>query len=166
MSDLIRKECNCKLEEEAIDQDHLLCDHSQLNKTVFRAEIVTYQLTSDDLLIILQNMVTGGRLMLNESTVIELDTNCPVKISSLSDPLCGALMTTSDNVEVQQTKSSPLAIIIGSIVAVIIIIILLVFLTLLVLYRRSRRRYIYTIQAGYHEIFTVGSFHGFCRFLC
>jgi len=140
-------ECDCELEEGAIDQDHLLCDQSQLNKTVFRAEIVTYQLTSDELLIIIENMVTAGRLMVNESTVITLDRSCPIKLLSFNDPVCA--ITTTDNVENRETQtsnnndddSSSIGIIIGSICAVIIFIILLIiFFSLLIFYWRYKRR--------------------------
>ena len=140
--DLIQEECDCVLEEKVIAQEHLLCDQLQLNKTVFRAEIMTYQLTRDDLLIIVQNMVTGGRLMLNESTVFRIDDSCPVEISSFSDPLCAVPIT--NGVEDRETDSDetfPIAAIVGSIIGVIAILILLVvLLLLLVLYRRGKKR--------------------------
>ena len=129
------------LEEEAIDQGHLLCDQSQLDKTVFRAEIMTYQLTRDDLLIIIQNMVTGGRLMLNESTVFRLDDSCPVEISSFSDPLCAAPITSSvEDEETKSNKSSPTAAIVGSITTILVIILLLTLGIVLVLYWRTKHR--------------------------
>lgn len=142
ISDLVKMECNCMFEEEAINQDHLLCDHSQLNKTVFRAEIVTYQLTRDDLLIIIQNMVTGGRVFLNETTVFRLDNSCPVEISSFSDPLCASPTTDSVGVEETQSNKSPsTAAIAGSVTAVVIAIILLViFAILLMLFCRTKHR--------------------------
>ena len=129
------------LEEEAIDQGHLLCDQSQLNKTVFRAEIMTYQLTRDDLLIIIQNMVTGRRLMINESTVFRVDESCPVEIASFSDPLCTGLIT--DSIEDQETKSnksSPTAAIVGSITTILVVVLLLIFSIVLVLYWRTKHR--------------------------
>ena len=131
------------LEEEAIDQGHLLCDQSQLDKTVFRAEIMTYQLTRDDLLIIIQNMITGGRLTLNESTVFRVDDSCPVEILSFSDPLCVAIPTTgsAEGTDTKSDKSFPIAAIIGSIIGVIaILILLMIFFLLLVLYRRGKKR--------------------------
>ena len=138
----IEKECDCLLEEGAIDQDVLLCDHLQINATVFRAEIVTYQITSDDLLIIIQNMIAGGKMKFNESTYFRLDNSCPVGISSFSDPLCSTAPITDsgDDDDEDETKSPTIAII-GSIIAVIVIIIvLLVLFILLVLYRRGRKR--------------------------
>lgn len=137
----IEKECDCSLEEGAIDQEVLLCDDSQANTTVFRAEIVTYLITSDDLLIIIQNMVAGKRLKLNESMYFRLDNSCPVAISSFNDPLCSTAPFTNNGNEDEETKS-PTAAIIGSIIAVIIIIIvLIVFILLIVLYRRGKTRY-------------------------
>ena len=129
------------LEEEAIDQGHLLCDQSQLDKTVFRAEIMTYQLTRDDLLIIIQNMVTGRRLTLDESTVFRLDDNCPVEISSFSDPLCaGPIIDSVENQETKSKKNSPTAAIVSSITAILIVILLLIFAIVLVLYWRAKHR--------------------------
>ena len=131
------------LEEEAINQGHLLCDQSQLDKTLFRAEIMTYQLTRDDLLIIIQNMVTGRRLTLDESTVFRVDDNCPVEITSFNDPLCVAVPTTggAEGTDTKSNESLPVAAIIGSIVGVIALLILLtVFFLLLVLYRRGKKR--------------------------
>ena len=130
------------LEEEAIDQVHLLCDQSQLDKTVFRAEIITYQLTRDDLLIIIQNMVTGRRLLtLDESTVFRLDDNCPVEISSFSDPLCaGPIIDSVEDQETKSKKSSPTAAIVSSITAILVVILLLIFAIVLVLYWRAKHR--------------------------
>ena len=125
------------LEEGAIDQSHLLCDQSQSNTTVFRAEIVTYQITSDDLLTIIQNLVNGGRLMLNDSTVVRLDNSCPVKISSFNDPLCTTLTTESVE-DTESNKSSPTAAIIGFVTAITILIVLLIFIILLMLYWRMK----------------------------
>ena len=131
------------LEEEAIDQGHLLCDQSQLDKIVFRAEIMTYQLTRDDILIIIQNMVTGRRLMINESTVFRVDESCPVEILSFNDPLCVTIPTTSGagGTDAQSDESLPVAAIVGSIIGVIaLLILLMVFFLLLVLYRRGKKR--------------------------
>ena len=138
----IEKECDCLLEEGAIDKDVLLCDHLQINTTVFRAEIVTYQITSDDLLIIIQNMIAGGKIKFNESTYFRLDNSCPVGISSFSDPLCStAPITDNGNDEDDETKSPTVAIISSIIAVIVIIIVLLVLFVLLLLYRRGRKRY-------------------------
>ena len=135
-------ECDCVLEQEAIDQEHLLCDQSQLNKTVFRAEITTYQLTRDDLLIILQNMITSGKLTINESTFFVLDNSCPVEIALFDDPLC--MPPTTGNAGATEAKSDesfPVAAIIGLIIGIITIVaLLMIFLLLLALYRRSKKR--------------------------
>lgn len=143
----IEKECDCSLEEGAIDKDILLCDHSQVNTTMFRAEIVTYQITSDDLLIIVQNMVAGGKMKFNESTYFTLDNSCPVKISSFNDPLCSTAPITDNNGdnddgedEDEETNSPTVAIISSIIAVIVIIIVLLVLFVLLVLYRRGRKR--------------------------
>ena len=129
------------LEEEVIAQEHLLCDNSQLDKAVFRAEILTYQLTHDDLLIIVQNMVTGGRLMLNESTVFRLDDNCSVEISSFTDPLCAAPITNGiEDKETKSNKSSPTAAVVASITTILIITIILILAIVLILYRRTKHR--------------------------
>ena len=135
-------ECDCVLEQEVIDQDHLLCDQSQLNKTVFRAEITTYQLTRDDILIILQNMIIGGKLVINESTFFLLDDSCPVEITSYDDPLCMPPTTGSAGAtETKSDESFPVAAIIGLIIGVITIaVLLMIFLLLLALYRRSKKR--------------------------
>jgi len=141
--DLIKMECDCELEG-AIDQDHLLCDQSQLNKTVFRAEIVTYQLTSDELRIIIENMVTAGRLMVNESTAITLDNSCPVEISSFNDPPCIVKIPDNEQASVEesetQTNSSHIGIIIGSIMAVVAVILLLIAVLLVVMYWKTKHR--------------------------
>ena len=136
-------ECNCELEQEAVDQEHLLCDQSQPNETVFRAEITTYQLTRDDLLIILQNMITGGKLMINESSFFRLDDSCPVEIASFNDPLC--VTPTTKTVKSQETVSNkggiPTGAIVGSIIAILIIIILMILGILFILYWRNKHRY-------------------------
>ena len=137
----IEKECDCTLEEDAIDQDHLLCDQLQLNKIVFRAKIATNQLARDNLFTIIQSLVTAGRLMLNNSTIFRLDNSCPVKVSSLNDPLCAPSIT--DNVEdgeIQSNTSSPTAVIAGIVVATIVGIVLLLFVLLLMLYWRTKHR--------------------------
>ena len=139
MFNLIKAQCNCALEEEALDQDHLLCDQSQLDNTVFRAEITTNQLAHDDLLVIIQNVIASGRLMLNESRVFTLDNTCPIEISSFSDSLC--VVPVSDNIETESNnKSSPTGAIVGSITTIFIIILLLIAGIVLVLYWRSKHR--------------------------
>ena len=140
VTDLIKMECDCVLEDGAIDQEHLLCDHSQLNETVFRAQITTHQLTRNDLLTIIQHLVTTGRLVLNASTVVRLDDSCPVEISSFTDPLC-TVPTNDQSKGTQSDDGVPTEAIIGSVIAVIIIIILLLAsFVLLMLYQRNRKR--------------------------
>ena len=139
MLDHLALECDCTLEEEAIDQDHLLCDQLQSNKTVFRAEISTYQLTHNDLLIIVQNMVSSGRLILDDSTIFRLDNSCPVEISSFNDPLCA--QPTTDSVEeskAKSKKSSPTAAIVGSVVPIVMAIIVVILVLILMLYWRTK----------------------------
>lgn len=139
--DHIVKECDCIIEEEAIDQDHLVCDRSQLNIIVFRAKIATHQLTRDNLFTIIQSLVTAGRLMLSDSTILRLDNSCPVEISSLNDPVCTSPIT--ENVEDEETQSnenSPTAIIAGIVVATIVVIVMLLFVLLLMLYWRTKHR--------------------------
>ena len=135
----IEVDCDCILEEEAIHQDHLLCDQSQPNKTVFRAKITTYQLTHNDMLIIMQNMVRSRRLMLDDSTVLTLDNSCPVEISSFNDPLCAQPIT--DNVKESKTqykKSSPTAAIVGSVIPIVMAIVVAIFVLVLMLYWRNK----------------------------
>ena len=148
----IEKECNCVLKEEAIDQDHLLCDQSQSNNTVFRAKLATNQLTHEHLLMIIQSLVTGGRLTLNDSTVLRLDSSCPVKISTFNDPLCtSSAITNNVEDEMQSNKSPPIAEIVGIVVAIIVTVVLLVFVLLLVLYWRTKHRYIANLQCMLHK---------------
>ena len=134
--------CNCILEEEAIYQDHLLCDQSSSNKTVFRAKIATNQLARDQLLMIIQRLVTGGRLTLNDSTIVRLDNSCPVEISSFNDPLCtsSVIIDNIEDGESQSNESLSIAHIAGIVVAIIVLVALLVFVLLLILYWKTKHR--------------------------
>ena len=77
--------------------------------------------------------------MLDDSTVLTLDSSCPVEILSFNDPLCVQPIT--DNVKESKTqskKSSPTAAFVGSVIPIVVAIVVAVFVLVLMLYWRNK----------------------------
>ena len=120
VTEVIKEGCHCDFQENFIGQAEILCDLLEPTQIVYRASITRYaNYSADQLVGYIEDWVRTGPSVSIGLTVVEFDSNCPVRISSLSDPICELPSTSPEPTLLPPQSDTPAAITAGVTVAVI-----------------------------------------------
>lgn len=133
--DNVNQRCGCGFVQDNIVQSGFQCFDSNLQAVTFRAALRGLSdVTSADLLTYTENWVHSEATVSVQSLRLEVDSDCPVTISSFSDSECGQ-STPEPSSSLDNGAVAGL-----SIAAVLVVVIALGIVTLLVIWYRGRYR--------------------------
>lgn len=144
----VRSICQCDFQMNYISEVVLLCDEQNPNQAVYRARITSYgDYTAEQLVHIIEDWITQGPMTTSDGNTIVFDPNCPIRISTNSDPICEqaiiiiASITPSSSL-VSPSSTAPVVAIVAVLVTsfIAIMILVLVILTCIFVYRKQHYR--------------------------
>ena len=120
VTEVIKERCHCDFQENFISQAEILCDLLEPTQFVYRASITRYaNYSADQLVGYIEDWVRTGPSVSIDLSVVVFDSNCPVRISTLSDPICELPSATPVSTVLPPSSNTPAAITVGVTVAVI-----------------------------------------------
>ena len=84
----ITDSCDCVYTQDLLDNEQLLCDQSRPMLAVYRAEIASTNISSHDVVAIIEQWASEGATYTEEVFIVTFDPTCPVRITSTNDPVC------------------------------------------------------------------------------
>ena len=122
VAQVVRDRCQCDFPGSFISQAVLLCDQQQPTQIVYRANIACYgSYSADQLVGYIEDWVNEGATLATEDFVVTFDSDCPVLIGSVDDPVCSLPSSGSSAPASVMSVPNTLAVIATSISVIVII---------------------------------------------
>lgn len=98
----INNSCQCNFQEVYITNEHTYCDMLSPTQAIYRAEITRFKTFSPNQLVsIIEQWVQSKPSLRSGSAIVTFNTtNCPVRVTSMNEPICGSFL--------QSSRQSPL----------------------------------------------------------
>ena len=121
VAQVVRDSCQCDFQESFISQGVFFCDEQEPTQIVYRANITSYgDYSADQLLDFIEEWVNQGATITSGVAIVTFDSDCPVRINDISDPVCAQ---TSTSVVTPTLTPSTLAVIAASVSVVVVIVV-------------------------------------------
>ena len=98
----INDSCQCDFQEVYITNEHIYCDVLSPTQAIYGAEITRFKtFSSNQLVSIIEQWVQTKPSLRSGSTIVTFNIiNCPVRVPSVNEPICGSFL--------QSSRQSPL----------------------------------------------------------
>ena len=123
---IIRSMCECDFEETFINEPVLLCEPLEPTTFLYRASMETFEeFAASQLIVYIEDWVEQGASISFNDSVIIFSSNCPIRISNITDPVC------STATQPKPSLARVIEILIQSVSAVVIVITMIAFTILI-----------------------------------
>ena len=127
MTQVVNDACQCDFQKSYISPAVLLCDQEEPTRIVYRARIASYGNHSANQLVgYIEDWVKEGATITTGVSLVMFDSDCPVRIGDVSDPVCTPTLSPSAPLTVVVIATCVIVAAIAVLVTIAVIIIILV----------------------------------------